>query len=163
MANRITRLTARVAADQRIRFLMVGGTNTIVGYAVFAALATWVFADVYLGYLVSLVISYVIAITLAFVLYRRFVFVVKGNVVGDFIRFVSVYIVAILANAAALPLLVEVLRLHPLPAQAIVLIATTVLSFVGHKYFSFRRKPTTEPAVGAPTQEGASPASASGQ
>lgn len=149
------RLISRVLADQRIRFLMVGGVNTVVGYAIFAALTYWVLADVPFGYLISLIISYAIAITLAFVLYRRFVFPVKGNVVRDFLRFVSVYAVAIGANILALPALVEVVGLHPLPAQAIVLVVTTILSFVGHKYFSFRRSPRGIDTAPAETAEDA--------
>lgn len=131
---------ARFFGDQRIRFLAVGGINTLLGYVIFAALAQWVFVDVAFGYLLALIVSYAISITVAFVLYRRFVFVVKGNVVVDFVRFVSVYAVSIGANAVALPLLVEIAGLHPLVAQAIVLAVTTLISFVGHKYFSFRRK-----------------------
>ena len=86
------------------------------------------------------------------VLYRRFVFPVKGNVFRDLIKFVSVYIVSIAANVLALPLLVEVAGLNPLLAQAIILVVTTVLSYVGHKYFSFRRP--LEPAASAPETSG---------
>ncbi|MDJ0377146.1 GtrA family protein [Cryobacterium sp. PH31-L1] len=129
----------RLLGDQRVRFLAVGATNTAVGYLVFSLFTVWVFADVYLGYLISLALSYVVGITLAFVLYRRFVFVVHGQVLRDFARFVSVYLVAIGINAAALPLLVEVLLVPPLLAQLIILLITTLLSFFGHKKFSFRR------------------------
>ncbi|MDJ0337596.1 GtrA family protein [Cryobacterium sp. PH31-O1] len=133
----------RLLRDQRVRFLAVGATNTLVGYLVFSAFTLWVFTDVYLGYLLSLALSYVVGITLAFVLYRRFVFVVHGHVVRDFIRFVSVYLVAIGINVAALPLLVEVLLVPPLLAQLIILLITTLLSFFGHKKFSFRRSERT--------------------
>ena len=74
----------RLARDQRVRFLAVGVTNTVVGYLVFSAFTLWVFADVYLGYLLSLALSYVVGITLAFVLYRRFVFPVHGHLLRDF-------------------------------------------------------------------------------
>ena len=129
----------RFIRDQRVRFLAVGATNTLVGYLVFSAFTLWVFADVYLGYLLSLAVSYAFGITLAFVLYRRFVFVVHGHVLRDFARFVSVYLVAIGINAASLPLLVEVAGVPPLLAQLIILVLTTLLSFFGHKKFSFRR------------------------
>jgi len=129
----------RLARDQRTRFLAVGATNTLVGYLVFSAFTVWVFADVHLGYLLSLALSYAVGITLAFVLYRRFVFPVHGHVVRDFARFVSVYLVAIGINAAALPLLVEVALVPPLLAQLLILAVTTLLSFFGHKKFSFRR------------------------
>ncbi|WP_233197435.1 GtrA family protein [Cryobacterium sp. N21] len=127
----------RLLRDQRVRFLAVGATNTAVGYLVFSFFTLWVFADVYLGYLISLALSYVVGITLAFVLYRRFV--VHGHVLRDFARFVSVYLVAIGINAAALPLLVEVVLVPPLLAQLFILLVTTLLSFFGHKKFSFRR------------------------
>ncbi|TFD86255.1 GtrA family protein [Cryobacterium serini] len=129
----------RLLRDQRVRFLAVGATNTLVGYLVFSAFTLWVFADVYLGYLLSFALSYVVGISLAFVLYRRFVFVVHGHVLRDFARFVSVYLAAIGINAAALPLLVEVVQVPPLLAQLLILVVTTLLSFFGHKKFSFRR------------------------
>lgn len=129
----------RLLSDQRIRFLAVGATNTLVGYLIFGALTLWVFGAVPFGYLISLVISYAISITLAFWLYRTFVFPVKGRVVTDFLKFVSVYLVAIGLNALLLPLFVEVVGLNPLVAQAISLVLTTLLSYFGHKYVSFRR------------------------
>ncbi|WP_150307186.1 GtrA family protein [Planctomonas psychrotolerans] len=142
------RLAITVLRDQRIRFLIVGGINTLVGYLVYAALTVWVFPDVRFGYLISLALSYVVAIGLAFVLYRRFVFRVHGNVLQDLLRFVTVYLVAITINAIALPLLVEVLSVPPLLAQLIVLVGTTLLSFFGHRSFSFGR-PAGTAATGA--------------
>jgi len=154
MGGSLSRFVSKLTADQRIRFLAVGGVNTVVGYLIYAVLAQWVFQNVFLGYLISLAISYAISITLAFVLYRRFVFVVKGNVFVDFLRFVSVYAVSILANAVALPFLVEVFGMNPLIAQAIVLVVTTIISFLGHKHFSFRRAAPADPARRAASADG---------
>ena len=131
---------SRIIDDQRFRFLVVGSVNTLVGYLLFAAFTTFLFAEVPFGYLISLVLSYVIAIMIAFLLYRRFVFKVAGRWWLDFVRFVSVYLAAIGINFVTLPILVELAGLPPLLAQGIVLIATTALSFVGHKAFSFRRR-----------------------
>ncbi|WP_104127531.1 GtrA family protein [Cryobacterium sp. Y57] len=135
---------AKLARDQRLRFLAVGGVNTVVGYALFAVFDLFVFATVPFGYLLSLMSAYAIAIVLAFVLYRRFVFKVTGRVWSDFVKFVSVYLVAIGVNLLTLPLLIEVAGLNSLVAQAIVLIATTFMSFFGHREFSFRREPEAE-------------------
>ena len=130
---------ARLVADQRIRFLAVGGFNMVLGYLTFSALTLWVFHEVRFGYLLSLVGSYAIGISVAFVLYRRLVFKVQGRVVRDFVRFVTVYAVSIGINAVVLPVLVEVAGVPPLAAQAVVVLITTLLSFVGHRSFSFRR------------------------
>jgi putative flippase GtrA len=129
----------RLLADQRVRFLAVGGFNTVLGYLTFSALTLWVFHEVRFGYLLSLACSYAIGISVAFVLYRRLVFKVQGQVVRDFARFVTVYAVSIGINAVVLPVLVEVVGVPPVLAQAVVVLITTLLSFVGHRTFSFRR------------------------
>jgi putative flippase GtrA len=129
----------RLLADQKVRFVLVGGFNTVLGYLTFSALTLWVFHDVRFGYLLSLFCSYAVGISVAFVLYRRFVFVVHGHVLRDLARFVSVYAVSIGINAAVLPVMVEVVGVPPVLAQAVVVLITTLLSFVGHRSFSFRR------------------------
>ncbi len=131
---------ARLLDDERVRFILVGACNTVVGYGLFVVLQLLFGREV--GYLGSLYISYVIAIALAFYLHRRFTFRVtgSGSVLVDFVRFVGVYVVALAVNTAALPLLVEVAHLNPLLAQAIIVAVTTLLSYLGHKYFSFRRR-----------------------
>jgi putative flippase GtrA len=135
----------RLVRDERVAFLIVGGINTVIGFGLYAALTVWVFHDVYLGYTLSLVVSYAIAILVAFVLYRRFVFRVTGHVVRDFLRFIAVYAVSISINLVALPVLVELVGIPPILAQAIILVITTIVSFVGHRSFSFRRAAPTGP------------------
>jgi putative flippase GtrA len=134
-------LVARTLADQKVRFLLIGGFNTVLGFVLYSAMTLWVFHDVRFGYLMSLVCSYAIGIVVAFVLYRRLVFVVSGHVLRDFVRFVTVYVVSISVNAVVLPILVEVVGVSPLVAQAVVVLITTLMSFFGHKSFSFRRDP----------------------
>jgi len=120
-------------AREQVRFLIVGGINTAVGYGFFALFL------LFSGYLASLYLSYAVAVSVAFVLHRRFTFRVSGNVAVDFVRFVGVYVISLAINTAVLPLLVEAVGLHALVAQAIALVITTVISYVGHKWFSFRR------------------------
>ena len=120
-------------AREQVRFLIVGGINTAVGYGFFALFL------LFSGYLASLYLSYAVAVSVAFVLHRRFTFRVSGNVAVDFVRFVGVYVISLAIDTAVLPLLVEVVGLHALVAQAIALVITTVISYVGHKWFSFRR------------------------
>jgi putative flippase GtrA len=127
----------RTASDQRAVFLLVGAVNTGFGFAVFTALELTL--GQVTGYMVVLLIAFVLGILEAFALYRRFVFKVKGNVLLDLLRFSSVYLASLAINVVSLPLLVEVARLPVILAQAIVVVATALISFVGHKHFSFRR------------------------
>ena len=57
----------------------------------------------------------------------------------DFLRFESVYVVMFAANALLLWLLVDGARLPSFLAQALCLVVTTVMSYLGHKFFSFQR------------------------
>lgn len=134
---------ARLLEDERVRFLIFGGINTVIGYGLFALFE--LFLGKYIGYLGSLYVSYALATILAFYLHRRFTFraSTSGKVVVDFLRFQSVYVVSLLVNTAALPLLVEWFGLKPLVAQAVIVVITTAISYVGHKWFSFRRKAQT--------------------
>jgi putative flippase GtrA len=59
-------------------------------------------------------------------------------VLRDLARFESVYLTGLGVNAVALPVLVG-LGLQRIPAQAIILATTTLLSYFGHRHFTFRR------------------------
>jgi putative flippase GtrA len=132
-------LIARLGQDERVRFLAVGATNTLVGYLLFASFYQFVFHDIAFGYILSLVFSYCFSTVLAFVLYRRFVFRVTGHIWRDFARFLGVNLLAVGINLVSLPFLVEVAGLSPLISQALILVCTTLVSFLGHKSVSFRR------------------------
>lgn len=141
-------LLLRVLRDQRVSFLLVGGFNTALGFSLFVILdltlgrALDVTAGRTIGSLATLFCSYAIGIVVAFFLHRRFVFRVHGHLVRDFLRFQSIYWLALAINAFALPLLVE-LGFPRIPTQAVIVAVTTVISYVGHRYFSFRRSADT--------------------
>ncbi|RKR75144.1 GtrA family protein [Frondihabitans australicus] len=141
------RLARRLLADERFRFLLVGGFNTVFGYALFAAFELTIGHTI--GYLGSLYASYAISTVVAFVLHRRFTFRAQdsGNVVVDFLRFCGVYVVSLAINSVILPLLVEVAHWQPLVAQAVTVVVTTLISYFGHKFFSFRRRPAPVPGA----------------
>jgi putative flippase GtrA len=137
----VLRLIRRLLRDERVRFLIVGGFNTLFGFALFVVVELLV--GQYLGYFVSLYSSYVIAVVVAFLLHRHFTYRVTGtgNVLVDLVRFASVSLVSLAVNTIALPLLVEVVGITPIIAQAFIVVITTLVSYFGHKLFSFRRKP----------------------
>lgn len=129
----------RLVSDRRVAFLIVGSINTVVGFGWFVFFQLTV--GQWWGYMVTLCFAHVAAVLCAFVLYRRFVFRVQGNVLVDLARFESVYLVALAVNAVLLPLLVEIGGVEPIIGQALIVFVTTILSYVGHSRFSFRRAP----------------------
>lgn len=135
-----TRLT-RLLSDERIRFLIVGGANAAIGYGLFVGFEL-VLGKI-IGYLGSLYISYVLSVIISFGLHRRFTFRAHrtgGSIIIDFLRFSSVYVVSLIFNTLGLSLLVEVGRLPPIASQAILVVVTPVITYLGHKYFSFARR-----------------------
>ena len=123
--------------DQRLRFLAVGGLNTLFGLLFFYALEYFFGARI--GYFSVLLITFAVILITSFALYRVFVFKVNGKLLTDFSRFASVYTVPFLANAIALPVLVSGLGWMPSIAQTLIVCFSTLFSYFGHKYFSFRR------------------------
>ena len=130
-------------AGQGTRFVAVGVVNTAFGYGLFAILEITVGATI--PYLYLLLVAHVISVLEAYVLQRRFVFQVQGLWLRDLLRFWSVYLVALAINVVALPLLVEVVELPVLLAQALILMTMTLGTFVAHRSYSFRR-PSKPPA-----------------
>ncbi|WP_229715045.1 GtrA family protein [Subtercola lobariae] len=128
----------RVVKDYRVAFLIVGTANTVIGFLWFALFQATI-GQVW-GYMATLLFAHVASVLCAFILYRRFVFRVRGHVWRDLARFESVYLVALGINAILLPLLVEFGHLIPIVAQALIVFVTTLVSFFGHRNFSFRRK-----------------------
>lgn len=135
-------------ADLKTRFVLVGVVNTAFGYGVFALLLTTLERHVhYLGVLLA---AHVIGVLEAFVLHRWLVFRVRGQVWLDLVRFWSVYLVALGVNLVLLPAFVELGGLPVLLAQLIVLLVVAIGSYVGHRSFSFRRRPEPTEAPARP-------------
>jgi putative flippase GtrA len=131
-------------ASERARFLVVGGFNTAFGYFLFAVLVLLGAGRVH--YTLLLVAAYAAATVVAYLLHRTIVFRVKGNLVRDFPRYVSVHLGALAANLALLPLLVELVGMHVLAAQWLLVAVMAVATYLGHKRFSFRR-PAPAPSL----------------
>jgi putative flippase GtrA len=110
-----------------LRFGLVGLVNTGFGYAVFAVL---VLAGVWPG--AALAGTTAAAVVVNFQASRRLVF--RSN--GPILRFVTVYIVVLAVNWAALRLL-QWCGLPGLGAQALLTLPVAAVSFVGQQRFVF--------------------------
>jgi putative flippase GtrA len=128
----------------RVRFILVGLFNTGFGYLLFVILEL-----TFQLYFLSLYGSFAVASVLAFLLHRHYTYRVAGTgrIWVDFARFLGVYVITLAINSVALPVLVEIAGLPAILAQGLIVVATTMISYFGHKFFSFRRPPpASEPA-----------------
>ena len=150
------------STPQFVRYVLVGGFNTVFGYGVFALL-NWSFSGWgSYSYMYAAVLANILAISAAFLGYKWFVFRTRGNYLREWLRCFVVYGGSSLIGLAGLPIVVTILRLvlhRPEYASylgaAIMMCIVPVFSFLGHKKFSFRQK--ADGAV-ANDQSGAPPA-----
>ena len=144
---------------QAIRYVVVGGFNTLFGYGLFVTF-NYLFRSlgVYGSEIASL-LGNVIAVTVAFLGYKWFVFRTHGHYVREWLRCISVYGGSILFSLIMLPPLTLLLRhwfgrtqMASNVAAAILIVVTVVASYFGHKHFSFRRSritaAVTDPGTG---------------
>lgn len=120
---------------QPVRYVLVGVLNTAWGFTLFTVLI--VALDIW--YPAALVVSHVVAVSTAFLLYRYLVFHVAGSAWLDFVRCHGVYLVQLVVKTALLVVLAEAFSVPPVPAMALTIITTMIVSFYGHKHVSFRR------------------------
>ena len=122
--------------SQKIRFLLVGGFNTVFAYSVYALLV----AGFELPYLFALIIQNLITINVSIITMRYYVFQSHGNFGREYAKAWGVYIWMFFFNSMFLSFLIEVCHLNELLAQALYLCVSTLLTYILHKYFSFYKK-----------------------
>ncbi|MEO7133007.1 MAG: GtrA family protein [Vicinamibacterales bacterium] len=119
---------------EEIRYLFVAGWTALCYLGILAALLA---TD--LPYMVAILIDQAIIFSMAFPVYRNVIFRSIGRWQADLPRFTGVWSGGFIAGIVATPALVELAGLPPLLAQVIAVAVVAVLSFLGHKFVSFRR------------------------
>ncbi len=125
--------------SRKLRFLIIGGWNTLFGYLSFYVL--YLLAADRLHYLIIAVIAHFVAATQSYAMQRRLVFRSGAPIRAEFLRFNASLIGTLLFGLLAMYLLVEAAALSPLIAQAIVILASVILSYVLHSRVSFGPAP----------------------
>jgi putative flippase GtrA len=134
---------------EQVLYLAVGAWNTLFGYLIWAVLQ-YLLHD-YLNYLVVLILAWFPAVLNAYVGYRIIVFRSRGRVLSELPRFSLVYVATLCLNLVLLPLLLRVLPFDIYVTQIVFTVIVVALSYLSHKYFSFRG---SKRLASAPRMEG---------
>lgn len=141
----LTSLAGHIPSGQFGRYLLVGIWNTVFGYSTFALLTVILNRYISAGYILASLLSSILNISVSFLGYKWFVFKTKGNYLQEWIRCLIIYSSSILLGLALLPITVfAVISLSgnsqtaPYIAGALVMGVQIILSFIGHKKFSFK-------------------------
>ncbi len=120
---------------EQLLYLVVGGWNTMFGYAVWALLQS-LLGD-HLHYLVIVVLAWPIAVLNAYLGYRLIVFRSRGSMIREFPRFALVYVVSLVVGLVLLPIGLALLPLSIYVVQALLTVLVIVGSYLSHRYYSF--------------------------
>jgi putative flippase GtrA len=122
---------------QLIQFGLVGGLGFVINLAVFAFCLHVVGID----YRAAYVVAWLVAVSNNFLLNRRWTFNAharSGQIHFQALRFFLVSLIAAGVGLLLLMLLVEVIGVSKVPAQALAVAASTPLNFLGNKLWSFK-------------------------
>lgn len=149
----IRQLTRHIPPGQLFRYLLVGGWNTLFGYACFFV-CTKMFLRLEPGQpslmaSAAVVASTLVNITVSFFGYKLFVFRTTGNTLHQYLRSFVVYLPTMAISAVAIAPLTAlfehagpVQKWAPYIAGAVLQAVTVVVSFVGHKKVTFQETST---------------------
>lgn len=120
---------------EKIRFLLVGGFNTVVSYLMFAG---FIFILGELRCQLSLVLAWILSSFISFSTQKIFVFQTKGNWCREYVKCLLTWSIGYLINAGTLELFVKVLHLNVYIGQAVSILLTTVITYLLFKHFAFK-------------------------
>ena len=145
----LANLTKHIPPGQLGRYLIVGACNTAFAYGSYALFTALLNQYMPASYMAASLISSVLNITVSFLGYKWFVFKTRGNYLREWLRCLTVYSGSIALGLLLLvPTVFAVRELTGWPdaapyiAGALILGVQVILSFVGHKRFSFRNLST---------------------
>ncbi len=127
----------------KIRFFIIGVWNTIFGYLFYVGLDyvfSLVFQKRYVAYMSAAILSNIISTISAFLFHKHITFksTVRGKgVIFEFFKFYSTYTVTNILGLVLLPVFVEVFKIDPKIAGALLIPVVAVISYFGHSRFSF--------------------------
>ncbi len=138
-------LTAHFPSRQLLRYLVVGIWNTVFGYASFALLTYWLTPLIPASYMVASLLSSLVNITVSFLGYKWWVFKTQGNYLREWLKALMVYSGSIAIGLVLLPPTVAAITWltqdpvkAPYIAGAALMGFNVLISFIGHRRFTFR-------------------------
>lgn len=137
---------------EKVQYLVVGVFNTVVGYAVWAAL--YGLLSHRTSYATILIVAYAIAIANAYVWYRFVVFRSHASIWPELPRFSTVYLATMAVNLVVFPIAVRWLPWNAYAIQALFTLGVVAASYTAHRSISFRVGRAPSPATRATIKRG---------
>lgn len=149
MRDRVKALYGR--HGEKLRFLVVGIWNTIFSVAVLWALDHWIPYDPsnLIEKQLVLTLNWAISVTHNFFSFKLLVFRTKGNWLKEYVRMYVTYSFTFVVQSVMTQTISQLFGLSLFWANIPTIFVVTVLSYLGHKYFTFRRPDESAGGEGA--------------
>lgn len=122
--------------SDKSRYLLAGAWNTAFGYGL--GVGFYLLLSEHLHTAIIALLVNVVAITMSFVSYKIFVFKTLGNWVIEYLRAWVVYGNIAVLSIGLLWIFVDIMQINIWLAQALTIMSTVVISYFGHKKFTFK-------------------------
>jgi putative flippase GtrA len=131
----VSELGAKVIADHRVRYLMVGAGTNVLYICLFWL--GWHLLEGIVSYLIVTAATNLSTALIVYPVYRGFVFGSEQTWLRGFWKFYTVYLVGLGVSLVGMPLLVEIIGVPVVLAQAILLAVQPVISYLLHRFWTF--------------------------
>jgi putative flippase GtrA len=125
----------------KVMYLVVGAWNTLFTYGCFSLL--YYLLREHLPSWGILAISFAIASIMGFLTMRYLVFAPVTHPLIEYLRYQAVYLPLLIVNLVVLPLALRYSELNAYVIQALFAVFAVIASYLGNKYFTFRKPRTT--------------------
>lgn len=137
MAETHRKIKAFLEHSRKLRFILIGGLNTLLGLSTFPLIYVLT-RSIDLSYLWVLVISQSVCVNFSFLTNKYYVFKSKGKKLAEYRRFVIFHMSTFLINLGGLPIFVEFFHLNPMVVQLIFTLMVVVGSYIWYSKFTFK-------------------------
>ena len=120
---------------QQLRFLLVGGFNTVWAYILFILFI----AVLRIPYQIGLIIQYILTVNISIFTMRYYVFRSHGSIGKEYFKAWNTYLSMLIFNYVFLYFFIDIFNINVLFSQAVYVIISTIITFCLHKYYSFRQ------------------------
>ena len=117
---------------EKIRYILVGGYNTVVSYALYTM---FVFGGT--SPQIALFLAFIVSSINGYLTQKFYVFNTRGNYVNEYIRCLMGWGISYALNAGLLALFLKG-NMNPYVSQAVALILVTINSYLILKYIAFK-------------------------
>lgn len=122
--------------SDKIRFLIIGAFNAGVSFIIFSLLCICIGENLYQ---IALASSWVISSVISFTTQKLFVFNVKGNVIKQYFKCCTTWVISYIINALLLEFFVRTLALNVYVSQVLATLACAISTYTLFKTFAFRK------------------------